>query len=285
MKLKQYVWELTPPFLKRPLRTRHEVKELRRIETFYCDLKYLKSIDDVIVNELFISREIDLEWGDLHNRIETFDIPDGTGGVNPGDRKAIYYLISYFNSSSVLEIGTHIGASTLHIASALYVNQTSKDGKQAHLVSVDISDVNDPVSKPWLKHGTKHSPSEMVSRMDYGDFVEFVTDTSLNYFSECDQKFDFIFIDGNHSAKVVYQEVPAALNLLNDNGVVLLHDYFPDLKPLWSNGALIPGPLLATERLKDEGANLVVVPLGELPWPTKLESNITSLALVLKSGQ
>jgi hypothetical protein len=53
------------------------------------------------------------------------------------------------------------------------------------------------------------------------------------------------------------------------------------LQPLWSNGSVIPGPFLATERLKAEEAKVVVLPLGELPWPTKLRSSATSLALLL----
>ena len=45
---------------------------------------------------------------------------------------------------------------------------------------------------------------------------------------------------------------------------------------------MIPGPFLGTERLKAEGAKLTVLPLGELPWPTKYGSNLTSLALMVK---
>ena len=112
--------------------------------------------------------------------------------------------------------------------------------------------------------------------------MEFITSTSLSYFTRCELRFDFIFLDGDHTAKTVYQEIPAALRLLNQNGVILLHDYFPNLKALWPNGSVIPGPFLATERLVKEGANLVVLPLGELPWPTKLQSNVTTLALLLR---
>ena len=258
------------------------MKELQRSQTLHCDLKCLKSIDNVTLHDIFSSHEIELRWADTKNRLQMFDIPDGTGGVNPGDRKAIYYLISVFRPSCVLEIGTHIGASTLNMASALFAHQSPEEGQQAHLVSVDIADVNDPLLKRWLKYGTKYSPIEMVNKMGYGHFVEFVTDTSLDYLSTCERRFDFIFLDGDHSAKTVYKEIPAALKLLSNDGVILLHDHFPNLKPLWSNGSLIPGPFLATERLKDEGVNLVVLPLGELPWPTKLKSNITSLALLLK---
>jgi len=221
-------------------------------------------------------------WSDLKKKIDRFTIPDGTGGVNPGDRRAIYYLISKLKPSSVLEIGTHIGASTLHIASALYMSQI-RNGNNATLTTVDIADVNSPVEKPWEKYGTSKSPLEMIQALNYGSFVEFIADTSLHYAANCERRFDFIFLDGDHSARTVYQEIPVALNLLNQNGVILLHDYFPNMKPLWSNGSVIPGPFLATERLRKEGANLTVLPLDKLPWLTKLQSNITSLALLLRN--
>ena len=123
----------------------------------------------------------------------------------------------------------------------------------------------------------------MVNVMGFGNFVEFVKDSSLRYMARCERKFDFIFLDGDHSSSTVYQEIPSALELLNKDGLILLHDYFPDLEPLWSNGAVISGPFLAAKRFKEEGANLAVLPLGELPWPTKLQSNSTSLALLSRN--
>jgi len=157
-----------------------------------------------------------------------------------------------------------------------------KNGKKVNLISIDIADVNSTVTKPWLEYGTKFSPVEMINKLNYGSFVNFVADTSLHYAANCTQKFDFIFLDGSHAASIVYQEIPLALKLLNQNGVILLHDYFPGMKPLWSDGTVIPGPYLATERLSKEGINLVVLPLGKLPWPTKQSSNVTSLALLLR---
>lgn len=273
---------ITPDFIVRGLRIRRERREIQRIQRLECNVEYLKSWKDIDLSDLFASHETEMRWNDAKKTIDMFVVPDGTGGVNPGDRRAIFYLISKFKPSSVLEIGTHIGASTVHIASALYMNQVSEDGIRAILVSVDMADVNDPISKPWLEHGTILSPIEMINKMNLETFVEFLVDSSLNYFSKCDTKFDFIFLDGDHAAKTVYQELPAALNLLNEGGMILLHDYFPDLKPLWSNGSVIPGPYVATERLKDEGVNMNVMPLNELPWPTKSQSNATSLALLYR---
>ncbi|HVZ97056.1 MAG TPA: class I SAM-dependent methyltransferase, partial [Chitinophagaceae bacterium] len=112
----------------------------------------------------------------------------------------------------------------------------------------------------------------------------FVISDSVAYLSGCKEKYDLIFLDGNHSAVSVYNEVPLALKLLNPNGVILLHDYFPKMKPLWSDGVVIPGPYLAIKRFTGEKVNFSVLEFGELPWPTKLESNFTSLALLLRKS-
>jgi predicted O-methyltransferase YrrM len=271
-----------PKFLRTTYDISRDRKELNAIQQTRCDTSNLRNKGDLSIENLFKSGEIDNLWGDSKKEIDLFTIPDGSGGVNPGDRRALYYLISKLKPASVLEVGTHIGASTLHIASALYMSQI-KNGKKARLTTVDIVDVNSTITKPWLTYGTKYSPSEMINKFNYGSFVTFVADTSLHFAANCKEKFDFIFLDGSHAASVVYQEIPLALKLLNSNGVILLHDYFPKMKALWADGTVIPGPYQAIERFVKEGANLTVLPLGELPWPTKQSSNITSLALLLKN--
>ena len=74
--------------------------------------------------------------------------------------------------------------------------------------------------------------------------------------------------------------MPHALSALRPGGFILLHDYFPDFKPLWSDGVMKPGPDLAIQRLQKEGADIKVKSFGALPWPTKRNSNVTSLALL-----
>jgi predicted O-methyltransferase YrrM len=277
--LKQLVAHLLPTYVKNRIRFQNALKQLNIAQRAECNTDNLRYSRNLSLRDIFSSHEIEGMWRDSEKEIKQFSIPDGTGGVNPGDRRAIYYLISAIKPISVLEIGTHIGASTLHIASAL---RKSSD-KNVNITTVDIADVNSRIEKPWLKHGTTHSPIEMIDKLGYGSFVNFITDTSLNYAANCEHTFDFIFLDGDHSATTVYQEIPVALNLLNPNGIILLHDYFPNMKPLWSDGSVIPGPFLATERLRREGVNVTVLHLSKLPWPTKLESQVTSLALLLRN--
>ena len=287
MNLKKLMVRFIPSFIiiriRRLLRLNADRKRLATIQRLDCKVDNLRPCSDISFSEIFRSRLIESMWLDSEKEINQFKIPDGTGGANLGDRKAIYFLISAFKPTSVLEIGTHIGTSTVHIASALHKNKVGSD-IDANLTSVDIIDVNSPINKPWLEYGTTYSPAEMIDKMGHGTFVNFAVDTSVNYLANCERKYDFIFLDGNHSAVNVYQEIPVALNLLNKNGVILLHDYFPDLKPLWPNGSMIPGPFLATDRFRKEGLNVTVLPLGKLPWRTKLNSHYTSLALLLKNG-
>jgi predicted O-methyltransferase YrrM len=279
MRLKQRTAGMIPSFIRKRVSLQKELKQLGKAQRADCKTDNLRYKPNLSLSGIFNSREINGKWLESEKEIMKFNIPDGTDGVNPGDRRAIYYLISAIKPISVLEVGTHIGASTIHIASALHKSTE----RNANLTTVDIADVNSRIEKPWLKYGTTYSPIEMIDKLGYGLFVNFITDTSLNYAANCQYVFDFIFLDGDHSATTVYREIPVALNLLNQNGVILLHDYFPDMKPLWSNGSVIPGPFLATEKLRREGLNVTVLPLGKLPWPTKLKSNVTSLALLLRT--
>jgi predicted O-methyltransferase YrrM len=282
MKLKQILRIITPDFVKLKIHSLRQKKELDKINSFAkvdCITNNLKPASDISLAEIFNSKEITGLWNQSKDEIDNYKFIDGRGGVNPGDRRALYYLISKFKPSSVLEIGTHIGASTIHIASALSKYKDSNN-QNVHLSTLDIRDVNSAVDKPWLDFESKFSPGEMINQLNYGDFVTFITDTSINFLENTTQKFDLIFLDGDHSSHSVYHEIPLALKLLNENGVIILHDYFPNGKPLWSDGRALLGPYLATKRFIDEGVNFVILPLGKLPWSTKLNSNVTSLALM-----
>jgi predicted O-methyltransferase YrrM len=258
-----------------------ERRAFERVDKALCDSRQLARITSDSIAEAFLSPEIDEDWHAVERKVAAFDITEHAGGVNPGDRRAIYYLVRYFRPRTVLEIGTHVGASTVHVAAALQKAQEEDPGSTYRMTTVDITNVNDRIRTPWLRFGSTHSPAEMAERLGFESGVSFVTARSLDYFASCDDRYDFIFLDGDHAPATVYREVPAALRVLRSGGVVLLHDYFPDLQPLWSNRAVLEGPWLATERLRAEGTKLEVVPLGELPWPTKLGSRTTSLALLV----
>lgn len=281
--LKQLIRKLVPQSLQNRVLQRKDEEGLSQVATVNFSVENLIPAAKVSLDQIVTARETDELWKKVEPQFREFGVPDGTGGVNPGDRRALYYLVSHFRPGRMLEVGTHIGASTMHAVSAISASADPGSGEE-RLITVDIGNVNDPVSKPWLKYGTRFSPAELVTELGLSRLVRFVTSPSLEFMAKCKERFDFIFLDGDHAAKTVYREVSAALSLLNPNGVILLHDYFPDLKPLWSNGKVLAGPFLGVQRIRQEGVPVRVIPLGQLPWPTKLGSNVTSLALLVRDA-
>lgn len=231
------------------------------------------------LNFIFGSKTFESGWKEDHTAISgVFGDDDRFGGINPGDRRALYYLIRALRPRSVLEVGTHIGASTLYIARAL------KNNGDGSVTTVDIADVNAP-DGAWRRVGLPMPPRDFADKLGCREPINFVTRASLDFISETDKKFDFIFLDGDHSARTVYREVAAALRILNPGGVILLHDFYPEGKALFPDNNVIGGPFQALSRITRENSGIAVQPLGNLPWETKQGVHATSLALLTKSEQ
>ncbi len=216
-------------------------------------------------------------WTAAEQRIAVLGLT-GVGGMNPGDRRALYYLLRHLRPQRVLEIGTLAGASTVHLAVGLADAWPSST--DLRLLTVDIVDVNDSDRAAWRRLGLAQSPRQAMERLGLGGLVEFRTARSLDLLTQPGESFDLIFLDGDHRLETVIAEIPAALGRLRPGGLLLLHDYFPDLHPLWPDGKVIDGPARAVRRLRRAGWPIAVVPLGKLPWPTKEGTSRTSLALL-----
>ncbi|MBI4031710.1 MAG: class I SAM-dependent methyltransferase [Proteobacteria bacterium] len=218
-------------------------------------------------------------WQADHEAIkDIFGDGGRSGGVNPGDRRALYYLVRALNPQTVLEVGTHIGASTLYIARALKAS-----GKQGRVTTVDILDVNAPEG-PWKKAEMEMPPRGFAEKLECGEFIEFMAFPSLDFMNGTDKGFDFIFLDGDHGARTVYREVAAALKILNPGGVILLHDFYPEGRALFPDDNIIRGPFRALSRIARENPAISARPLGNLPWETKQGVNVTSLALLSRNS-
>lgn len=51
--------------------------------------------------------------------------------------------------------------------------------------------------------------------------------TSDVFFSQCKDKYNLIFIDGDHSFHQSYKDIVNALNFITDRGVIVCHDVLP----------------------------------------------------------
>ncbi len=209
-------------------------------------------------------------------RFATLGLDRIKDAANAGDLRALFQLVHALRPRAVLEIGTCNAASTAFMAMALSDLGVETRG----IASVDVVDVNDPEQGIWRRSGLPYPPGEMLERLGVEELVQLHSSGSETFFRSNAERFDFIFIDGSHRASDVYADVAGALACLNANGAILLHDFYPDARPLWPGEHVIPGPYLGVLRAIEECPDLGVVPLRQLPWPTKHGGCTTSLAML-----
>jgi predicted O-methyltransferase YrrM len=274
--VKQTVKAIIPSSVLTTALVARERRRLAKLPVTKFRTDRLRTLSRERVEAAFTDEAIASAWrSDLYKISRAMPYADIYGGVCPGERRAIYQLIAWLKPHRVLEIGTHIGASTLVIAQALATHAES----DSYLLTGDILDVNDSKQGAFSNLGTL-SPREGLTRLDLENRVRFEAKPALQLMRHLDQKFDFIFLDGDHSATSVYQEVAAALDLLSPDGLILLHDFYPEGKRIYPSGTVVPGPFVAAQRIDSESRGLNFMPLGELPWETKQGVSRTSLALV-----
>lgn len=267
---------LLPAPIRRQLKAFLERRRLEALPRLECELANVGELAELRDLAWLSAPETSAAWETDSLRLERLQHRRNlAGGVNPGDGRALYFLVRRLDATRVLEIGTHVGASTAHLATAM----NSSPGRERRIDTVDIVDVNDPVHGPWRGCGAAMSPAAAMAELGAGELVRFHVSDATGYLTSTTTDYDLIFLDGDHSAPAVYREIQLACRRLAPGGLLLLHDYFPDLQPLWSTDPKA-GPYLGVARHIREGKPFDILPLGELPWPTKEGSRRTSLALL-----
>ena len=114
------VKKIFPTTIKRRLKTIKQRMDYQALRPVNCNLHNLRILDNEEYKIIFNSGYIIKDWKIEEDRIESLELPDFTGGINKGDQRAIYYLVKYLKPNSILEIGTHIGCSTIPSGVRLY---------------------------------------------------------------------------------------------------------------------------------------------------------------------
>lgn len=129
-------------------------------------------------------------------------------------------------------------------------------------------------------HRYDASPHHKLRLLAIDHLVEFRVGDAQQVLPQISERFDLIFLDGNHRAPAIYREIHAAIRRLAPEGVVVMQDVFPEGRRLWPESRATPGPWQATSRIISDNPGLRLLPLGELPWPTKYGGRVTSLAVL-----
>lgn len=126
--------------------------------------------------------------------------------------RVLYALIRAFRPQTVIEIGTHVGCSTTHIASALKMNGSGQ------VITFDTATlINVPGSDQEYRQGDLIPPELWpVVELVHGDGVQYIELDLLEA--------DFIYEDGDHSEEGVNRVWKAGVPKLTPGGVIVSHD-------------------------------------------------------------
>ena len=282
LKLKRLVRNVLPARVHGALRRVVHTRRLDRVPVMAADVAPLPRAAEISFPDLLRGDDVADGWKKAKTSInEVFEDAPGSHAIDPESRRAIYHLIRRLRPRSVLEIGTNCGASTLHAAMAM--REYRNAGCTPRLVTVDLFDVNDPATAEAKRYRISVPPREMLARLDCADMVEFSIARSTDYLNGRETEFDFILLDHAPAADVAYRDIVLAIRALRPGGQLLIHSYFSGRKPLRTGERVNSDSYLAVRRLRRQGAGLVALPLGPLPWPAKHGgSNLTSLALLAR---
>jgi predicted O-methyltransferase YrrM len=73
---------------------------------------------------------------------------------------------------------------------------------------------------------------DKMKQIRFSDFFEFYQMTTDKFFEKFDRKVDAVFIDADHSFKSVQKDLVNSLKILNEGGVIFIHDTDPKSKEL-----------------------------------------------------
>lgn len=130
--------------------------------------------------------------------------------------RILYALIRALKPELVVEIGTNVGCSASHMASALKMNGTGKLMTFDTCSSIAIPPNRDGVSQVFRQ-------GQLIP-VDLMPYVELVNADGIDYLNKYIADVDFIFEDGAHSFEGTRDAWIAGLAKLNPGGLIISHD-------------------------------------------------------------
>ncbi len=133
-------------------------------------------------------------------------------GSSLKEMKFLYRLSRYFKPENMLELGTSLGKSTLSL-------------HLGHPIADFTSIEGDPAIFRIAQENLKHTPVKFIQ----SDFEDYLNQLPAR------QKFDFVYLDGNHTKEATLRYFELLLPHLHNNSLLLLDDIYwsEEMKEAW----------------------------------------------------
>ena len=176
----------------------------------------------------------------LHKNIEHINIDLGVlplmyaPGENPFiSHEEIYFLLklAYKKKGNMLEIGVNRGKTTSNLARIAKDENLKFIGVDVTEVPSTICDAQGPgeclsanlVGCDISEENKNHVDIHLINPNNPKSLSELLQNLNLKY--------DFVFIDGDHSYAGVKRDYESILPFLSENGVMVFHDVWWDVEP------------------------------------------------------
>jgi hypothetical protein len=157
--------------------------------------------------------------------------------------KIVLENVTPTNKISILEIGSHEGASTIYFAHELLKNPESK------LITVDpFSSVDPKVKDVFTQH---------ISECPFSSQILHKEMLSSDFYSQNQDKFNFIYVDGSKEVDDIKVDFLNCLNIIEPSGIIWISNYAqPTPRGVLSH---ITPPEKYVPIIMDSSGNLVVL--------------------------
>lgn len=129
------------------------------------------------------------------------------------------FLSEYKNKDDIrfLQVGVYCGDASVWLLNNILTSSKSK------LVDVDTwKGSNEPAHESLDWNDIEQTYNQKISQYKN---IEKIKGTSEWYLTHANRKFDFIYIDGDHTSEGVYKDASLSWNLLVKNGIMAFDDY------------------------------------------------------------
>ncbi len=130
-------------------------------------------------------------------------------GITKRRAQLLYRIVKYFQPSSILELGTSLGMSTYAL---------SLGNPNANIITIEGCPETASIAKEQFKSNKLNNINLIINEFD----------KEINNLKS--QKFDLIYIDGNHQKEATINYFNTLLNTVNNDSVFILDDIH------WSKG-------------------------------------------------
>jgi len=182
------------------------VHVMRRIEKHRQTVEFARLQSESHIREVY-AEELFPDIGGIS--VPVGAINELTGHPNKTDMIYVCAIAKSVKAKAMFEFGTYMGRTTYNLA---------RNSPEARIVTLNLSPEADPTYGPYLGLFFKGKPeSERITQI-FADSRTFDT-------AQHRGRFDFVFVDADHSYEGVKNDTEKALELLSENGVIVWHDY------------------------------------------------------------